>query len=81
MSRARDDDGRHQNRAEDRTRTRTQDQHQTRTRTRGADDLPALRRARGRGADDAPDLTDDNGGRLNRDARFEPGDDRRINGR
>ncbi len=56
------------------------EQHQTRTRTRGADDRLEVMRVRGRGADDAG-TQDDNGGRLGRDRRFEPGDDRRINGR
>jgi hypothetical protein len=40
-----------------------------------------MRNVRGRGADDILTLNDDNGGRVRRDNRFEPGDDRRINGR
>jgi hypothetical protein len=46
----------------------------------GADHLIEVRRVRGRGADDT-DALDDNGGRTDRDRRFEPGDDRRVNGR
>jgi len=42
------------------------------------DDLVEVRRARG--ADDALSVRDDNGGRVNRDNRFEAGDDRRKNG-
>ncbi|MCD6071717.1 MAG: hypothetical protein K0S42_2233 [Microvirga sp.] len=62
------------------TRTQTRDQHQTRTRTRGADHVADVRRSRTRGADDPASVRDDNGGRLDRDKRFEPGDDRRVNG-
>ncbi|MET0741756.1 MAG: hypothetical protein ABWY78_00140, partial [Microvirga sp.] len=69
-----DDGTRAQARADDGVRTRTQDQ----TRTRAADRLSEIRDVRGRGA---LTLTDDNGGRLARDRRLEPGDDRRANGR
>lgn len=62
------------------TRTQTLDQHQTRTRTRGADHVADVRGSRTRGADDPASVRDDNGGRLDRDKRFEPGDDRRVNG-
>ena len=75
-----DDSSRTHDRVGARPGTRTQDQHQTRTRTRGADDVADVRRARGRGTDDALSLKDDRGGRTARDARFEPGDDRRKNG-
>jgi hypothetical protein len=59
----------------------TRDRHQTRTRTRGADHVADARRTRGRGSDDPASAQDDKGGRIDRDKRFEPGDDRRINGR
>ena len=44
------------------------------------DHLIEVRRVRGRGMDDAG-AQDDNGGRVDRDRRFEPGDDRRVNAR